>query len=105
MDALESERPPASIVGPANGIPLEHLVAQSYRDHPPTPMERPSVVEPVAEPRKPEPRALIPAEPGLSLDALIMRDRAAPPPARVEPSRQAFDDWAAQNMLWPEPKR
>jgi hypothetical protein len=34
MDAQESERPPASIVGPANGIPLEHLVA--YRDHPPS---------------------------------------------------------------------
>jgi hypothetical protein len=68
-------------------------------------MKEPIIVERVAESRKPEPPELIPAEPGLSLDALIMRDRAAPPPARVEPSRQAFDDWAAQNMLWPEPER
>jgi hypothetical protein len=107
MNAQEPERPPASIVGPANGIPLEQLVAQSYRDHSPTPMKKPSVVEHVAEPqpeaRKPEPPALIKAEPGLSLDALIMRDRASLSPARAEPSRQAFDDWVAQNMLWPEP--
>jgi hypothetical protein len=109
MNAQEPKRRPAGTVGPANGISLDEQLMQTYRDHSPTPMKKPSVVEHVAEPqpeaRKPEPPALIKAEPGLSLDALIMRDGASLSPARAEPSRQAFDDWVGQNMLWLGPER
>jgi hypothetical protein len=49
-DSQEPKRPSASHLGSANGISLEQQVAQSYR-------------EPIAEPRKPEPPALIKAEP------------------------------------------
>ena len=42
--APEPEQPPASSVGPANGLSLEQLVTRSDRDHPPTPMEKPGVV-------------------------------------------------------------
>jgi len=110
MDAQEPEQPSASPADPANGVSLEELVLQSYRyETAPLEMEKRSVIEPVAEPQldpsKPQPPALIPAEPGLSLDALILRDRAVSPPARVEQNRQAFDRWVAQNMLWPEPER
>ena len=103
--APEPEQPPASPVGPARGLSLEQSVTRSDRDHLPTPTEKPGVaefvVEPRLEPRKPAPPVLIPAEPGLSLEVLMMRERS-PAPA---PARAAFDSWVNEAMHWPEPGR
>jgi hypothetical protein len=102
-DAPEPEQPSETNVGPANSISLDDLVAQSYRDHPPPPMEKPRSGDAPPQPGSP---ARIKAEPGLSLDALLLRDRPSPP-ARVEPSpsRAGFDSWVRENMLWPESRR
>ena len=93
--APEPEQPPASPVGPARGLSLEQSVTRSDRG------KSGIFVEPRLEPRKPAPPVLIPAEPGLSLEVLMMRERS-PAPA---PARAAFDSWVNEAMHWPEPGR
>ena len=103
--APEPEQPPASPVGPAKGLSLEQPVTRSYRDHPPTPMEKPGDVE-LSQSLGPSPagvsrRSSYRPSRGLSLEALMMRERS-PAPA---PARAAFDGWVNEAMRWPEPSR
>ena len=77
-------------------------MTRSDRDHLPTPMEKPGgVAEPGQSPASLSRPSSYPAEPSLSLDALMMRERS-PAPA---PERAAFDSWVNEAMRWPEPRR